>query len=86
MIRITQEYNNLNQKNGVIKKQSSYSLMCDETEDHAEEKNLLLCFSVPFLDTPESALTQIPTHFRESLFMGRGANTGGLRVFLDFRG
>ena len=50
MIRITQEYNNLNQKNGVIKKQSSYSLMCDETEDHAEEKNLLLCFSVPFLE------------------------------------
>ena len=84
MIRITQEYNNLNQKNGVIKKQSSYSLMCDETEDHIEEKNFLLCFSVPFLDTPESALTQIPTHFCESPLVSRGAKLFGLRVLPDF--
>ena len=86
MIRITQEYDNLNQKNGVIKKQSYYSLMCDETEDHAEKKNPLLCFSGPFLELPESALTQIPTHFRESSLVGRGTNLSGLRVFLGFLG
>ena len=55
-------------------------------ENHAEEKNPLLCFSGPFLELPESALTQIPTHFRESSFMGRGANAVGLRVFLGFLG
>ena len=58
----------------------------DGFEDHTEEKNLLLCFSGSFLDTPESALTQIPTHFRESPRVSRGANSVGLRVFPDFRG
>ena len=57
----------------------------DGFENHTEEKNLLLCFSGSFLDTPESALTQIQTHFCESSFMGRGANSLGLRVFPDFR-
>ncbi len=55
-------------------------------ENHAEEKNPLLCFSGPFLELPESALTQIPTHFRESPLVGRGTNLSGLRVFPDFRG
>ena len=38
------------------------------------------------VDTPSSALTQIPTHFRESPLVCRGANSSGLRVFSDFRG
>ena len=58
----------------------------DGFENHAEEKNPLLCFSGPFLELPRLALTQIPTHFRESPLEGRGANSSGLRVFSDFRG
>ena len=70
---------------GVKKAKMGYHLG-DGFENHAEEKNPLLCFSGPFLDTPDSALTQIPTHFCENPFVGRGANSFGLRVFPDFRG
>ena len=52
----------------------------------SSRSELIFDYSAPTVDTPSSSLTQIPTHFRESPLLRRGANLVGLRVFLDFRG
>ena len=52
----------------------------------SSRSELIFDYSAPTVDTPSSSLTQIPTHFRERLILSWGANSSGLRVFLDFRG
>lgn len=52
-----------------------------KTKIEAEEKkSLLFVYGDTSVESPRLALTQIPTHFRESTRVSRGANTVGLQM------